>query len=550
MKDILPIAHFNNRVAHGSAGHVKTSTPTDGGSKNEPPARKPTDKRRSAFGLIPHHQYISKKNAIYQTQSQRPRWVLHMQAQMWRFLMSIGMLLHRLAPPRPPKPNFYRTVPTHVSGTPGDIILYFYVPSDYHTQKRLWTDRDDEDDEESAQPRDRNKMRMSIGSIGDVVMRRSKSFKRWGGYPVVINFHGGGFTLGSPHDDARWCGTVVQECNAVVVSVDYRLAPEFPFPTAVEDGVDAVLYIHKHAEELGINPDKIALSGFSSGGNMAFTVPLRLYDQQTGFARDDSRLDVSQPNGAQAGVDTQTGKVEVHDAPASSSSDLTGSSSSTQVPAEHNTAEILDPNGPPPDPTRNVKQSATFTERSVPDETGDILPEVRIKCIVPWYPSLDYTRTREERRATCVRADQELPSLFTNLFDDSYLHPPKDVSLDSPYLSPGVAPTSLLRNALPQEIIMHTCEWDMLLDEGETFRERLTSDDVGKNVVYTMVEGVPHGWDKAPNPWKPTPGVKEHYLKACKELKRVFGDLPRRGTGMSAAAVAAAGDQPRKSIVR
>ncbi|EME41239.1 hypothetical protein DOTSEDRAFT_73603 [Dothistroma septosporum NZE10] len=548
MKDILPIAHFNNRVAHGSAGHVKTNEHTDGTASEEPPVRSRTDKRRSTFGLIPHHQYISKKNAIYQTQSQRPRWVLHLQAQMWRFLMSIGMLLHRLAPPRPPKPNFYRSVPTHVSGKPGEIILYFYVPADYSTQKRLWTDRDEDEEVDSALPRDRNKMRMSIGSIGDVVRRRSKSFKRWGGYPVVINFHGGGFTLGSPHDDARWCGTVVTECNAVVVGVDYRLAPEHPFPTAVEDGVDAVLYIHKHAEELGINPDKMALSGFSSGGNMAFTVPLRLWDQQTGFARDDSQLDVSRADDAEAGVNKLTGKVEIHDPPASSSSDLTGSSSSTHVPPEQAQGEMLDPNGPPPVPTRDVKQSATINERSiVPDETDDILPEVRIKCIVPWYPSLDYTRTREERRATCVRADQELSSLFTNLFDDSYLHPPKDVSLDSPYLSPGVAPTSLLRNALPHEIIMHTCEWDMLLDEGQTFYERLISGEIGKNVVYSMVEGVPHGWDKAPNPWKPTPGVKEHYLKACKELRRVFGDLPRRGTSMSAAN---AGDQPRKSIVR
>ena len=74
---------------------------------------------------------------------------------------------------------------------------------------------------------------------------------------------------------------------------------------------------------------------------------------------------------------------------------------------------------------------------------------------------------------------------------------------------------------------MHTCEWDMLLAEGEEFHQRLKSKEVGKKVVYKMLEGVPHGWDKAPNPVKPTPGVKEHYLKACKELRRVFGDERR-----------------------
>ncbi|KAF2765371.1 hypothetical protein EJ03DRAFT_280262 [Teratosphaeria nubilosa] len=343
----------------------------------------------------------------------RPRWMLHLQATVWRFLMGLGMLFHKLAPPRPPKPNFQRQIPSTIAGKPGMITLQFYVPKDYETQRRL--------------------------------------ARRWGGYPVVINFHGGGFTLGTATDDARWCGTVVDECHAIVVSVEYRKAPEMPFPTAVEDGVDAVLWIHEHADELGIDREKIALSGFSSGGNMAFTVPLRLYDEQTGA-----------------------------------------------------------------------------------------LPDVKIRCIVPWYPSLDYTRTREQRRATTVRKDHELPAIFTDLFDESYLHPPQAISLDSPYLSPGVAPTALLKNALPDEIIMHTCEWDMLLDEGQEFYRRLTSAPLNKKVWYKMVENVPHGWDKAPIPWKPTPGVREHYLRACREMRRVFGPQPglverRTSKGASAA---------------
>lgn len=70
---------------------------------------------------------------------------------------------------------------------------------------------------------------------------------------------------------------------------------------------------------------------------------------------------------------------------------------------------------------------------------------------------------------------------------------------------------------------MHTCEWDMLLDESQTFHQRLIAPPLSKHVFYKMVEGVPHGWDKAPNPWKPTPGVREHYLRACKELRRIFG---------------------------
>ncbi|KAI4088398.1 MAG: hypothetical protein LQ344_006117 [Seirophora lacunosa] len=87
----------------------------------------------------------------------------------------------------------------------------------------------------------------------------------------------GGFTIGSAADDARFAHVVIAH-DAVFVSVDYRLAPEHPFPTAVEDGVDAILYLIQHAEELGINPHNMVVNGFSAGGNLAFSVPLKLND--------------------------------------------------------------------------------------------------------------------------------------------------------------------------------------------------------------------------------------------------------------------------------
>ena len=460
-----------------------------------------------------------RRMTVYETRPGRPRWVLHMQAVFWRVLMGLGMFIHRMAPPRPPKPDFSRSIPSTISGKPGMITLNFYVPKDYDTQRQLWANHkpeldDIEEGEECGKDDDKGKARRmsTLSTVGQSFRKRGKSKKSWGGYPVVINFHGGGFTLGSAGDDARWCGTVVNECHAVVISVDYRLAPEHPFPTAIEDGVDSVLYVHEHADELGIDKDKIALSGFSSGGNMVFTIPLRLYDEITGFPRDD----------APPRRPTKRQKVEraVHGAATTSSEDSV-SSVSTKVAPNNANVQILDPNDEPPttepDTINPYKTNTTETvsERSIPD--------VKIRCLIPWYPPVDYTRTREQRRATTVRKDQELPSLFTDLFDESYLHPPHTISLDSPYLSPGVAPTSLLKNALPEEIIMHTCEWDMLLDEGQAFHERLISPDIGKKVWYKMVAGVPHGWDKAPNPWKPTPGVREYYLGACKEMRRVFG---------------------------
>ena len=60
----------------------------------------------------------------------------------------------------------------------------------------------------------------------------------------------------------------------MVVSVGYRRAPEAPFPAAVDDGVDALLYLSRHAPELGLDVSRVVLSGFSAGGNLTVTVPL------------------------------------------------------------------------------------------------------------------------------------------------------------------------------------------------------------------------------------------------------------------------------------
>jgi len=79
---------------------------------------------------------------------------------------------------------------------------------------------------------------------------------------------------------------------------------------------------------------------------------------------------------------------------------------------------------------------------------------------------------------------------------------------------------------------MFACEWDMLLKEDEDFRDRLLK--LGKTVYYDMIPGVPHAWDKAPNPLRETPGVNQWYLTACKQLKRVLGiSRERKGSWAS-----------------
>jgi putative ergosteryl-3beta-O-L-aspartate hydrolase len=87
--------------------------------------------------------------------------------------------------------------------------------------------------------------------------------------PAVINLHGGGFVVGTATDDALWAGAVLKALDAVVFSVNYRLAPEYPFPKAVEDCADAVLQIARRSDELGIDTDRIIISGFSAGGSLS-----------------------------------------------------------------------------------------------------------------------------------------------------------------------------------------------------------------------------------------------------------------------------------------
>lgn len=390
--------------------------------------------------------------------------------------MAIGMVLHRLAPPRPSRPSFTRQVPTTVSPTKGDVTLHFYVPKSYRVDKKL-----------------------------------GKSTTR---HPVVVNFHGGGFTIGSATDDARWATAVVEETGAVVVSVEYRLAPEYPFPTAVEDGVDAVLYVAKHAKEFHLDANRIAISGFSAGGNLCFTVPLRLHEEQDPQSTERKSLDDAR-SGRGADDDTPVDDIATSSTTATSSDTLDDGQSKRYRSSSSKTH----PTKPGARSTSRELQSQTATTTTTTSTTSS-RPTVRPVAIVSWYPSTDYTLSRSDRRATCARSDMEISPVFTALFDSSYLHP-ATVQKSNPYLSPACASDALLRAGLPDTIVLFTCEWDMLASEGRSLAEKLVG--LGKKVWSKEVKGVPHGWDKAPNPWRETPGVREHYREACGELRRAFG---------------------------
>lgn len=100
-----------------------------------------------------------------------------------------------------------------------------------------------------------------------------------GPFPLIVYFHGGGWTICTLDTHDPICRELCAGAGAVVVSVDYRLAPKHPFPAAPDDCLAATRWVSDHAEELGADPERIAVAGDSAGGNLAAVVALRVRDE-------------------------------------------------------------------------------------------------------------------------------------------------------------------------------------------------------------------------------------------------------------------------------
>jgi acetyl esterase len=96
-----------------------------------------------------------------------------------------------------------------------------------------------------------------------------------GPLPLLLYVHGGGFVIGDLETHDKVCRTLSHDVAAVVVAVDYRLAPEHPFPAAVDDVACALRWVAAHARELGADPSRLALAGDSAGAQLATVAALR-----------------------------------------------------------------------------------------------------------------------------------------------------------------------------------------------------------------------------------------------------------------------------------
>ncbi|MEM8530788.1 MAG: alpha/beta hydrolase fold domain-containing protein [Chloroflexota bacterium] len=119
--------------------------------------------------------------------------------------------------------------------------------------------------------------------------------------PTMLFYHWGGFMLGNLETEHARCVMIAREAECVVVSVDYRLAPEHPFPAGVEDCYAGLVWVATNADELGIDPDRIAVGGTSAGGGLAAAVALMARDRQgpkitfqfMGFPVTDDRMETA-----------------------------------------------------------------------------------------------------------------------------------------------------------------------------------------------------------------------------------------------------------------
>jgi len=100
-----------------------------------------------------------------------------------------------------------------------------------------------------------------------------------GPLPLYLDIHGGGWWMGDGFPFHAVTSGFAAESKAIVVSVDYRLAPEHPFPAALDDCVAVLHWMHANAAELGGDPDRIAVGGASAGGNLAAALALRMRDE-------------------------------------------------------------------------------------------------------------------------------------------------------------------------------------------------------------------------------------------------------------------------------
>jgi acetyl esterase len=117
-----------------------------------------------------------------------------------------------------------------------------------------------------------------IAGRGGEIPIRIYTPEKDGPFPGVVYLHGGGWVICDLDTHDNICRAISNRASAVVVGVDYRLAPEHKFPAALEDCLDATLWFAANAAELGVDPHRLCVAGDSAGANMATVIATKARD--------------------------------------------------------------------------------------------------------------------------------------------------------------------------------------------------------------------------------------------------------------------------------
>ena len=116
------------------------------------------------------------------------------------------------------------------------------------------------------------------GPGGDLAVRIYKPTSE-PGLPVLMYYHGGGFVVGDLESHDGLCRALARDVGCAVVAVDYRLAPEHPYPAAIEDCFTALKWIAHKGTEMGLDSSRLAVAGDSAGGNIAAVMAMKARDE-------------------------------------------------------------------------------------------------------------------------------------------------------------------------------------------------------------------------------------------------------------------------------
>ncbi|KAM3597063.1 uncharacterized protein V6R79_025526 [Siganus canaliculatus] len=309
---------------------------------------------------------------------------------------------------------------------------------------------------------------------------------------LIIHFHGGGFVAQTSRSHENYLRSWSKELNVPVLSVDYSLSPEAPFPRALEECFYAYCWALNNCHLLGSTAERVCLAGDSAGGNLCITVSMRamssgirvpdgimaaypatLLTTDASPSRLLTLIDPLLPLGvltkclnAYAGADCQTVQSAVRSGSLSSLGRDTAVLLSDLTQGASNWIQSF------LDPARNtagrIRSPSSTQRRPQSDESPRRVSA--LNCA----DHMDYPEGFEPLRSECL----------------AFVSPTSSPIIRNPFVSPLLAPTDLLRGLPPVHIVASAL--DALLDDSVMFAKKLR--DMGQPVTLTVVEDLPHGF--------------------------------------------------------